>query len=87
VAEVSDDECGVCLERVLALHHPVDEEAEVWSDDPMHASQFPECDPERCCAHVVTVQVCAECGHTYDDERVVYRPWPCPTYRAARGDR
>lgn len=68
---------------VLALHRPVDEEAEFWADgdEDAHDARFPLCarQPERCEGHTATIQVCSECGYAHDGEIPVYRTWPCPT--------
>ena len=70
-------------ERLRELHKPYDEEAEVWDDDDRHNERFPDCPgyPD-CDGHLVTVQVCSECGHSHDGEQPIYRAWPCPTIAA-----
>lgn len=69
---------------IKALHRPMDEEVELWVDgeDPdEHDHRFPEC--QDCEGHTYTIQVCQECGYTHNGETPAYRPWPCPTLRAA----
>lgn len=78
------------LAALLDRHTPTSEEMEIWSDDEDHDRLFPLCkavvrrNVQLCEGHTVERDVCRECGHTYDDERVVYRRWPCPTVTALR---
>jgi len=70
------------LERIAELHVPEDEEAEFWYGDDGHDERFPDCTSEAGCdGHIVTVQVCAECGYEHDGDRATFRAWPCPTRR------
>ena len=72
------------LDRIRDLHHPVDEEAEIWSHHDGHDDMFPECAvDDDCDGHTTTIQVCNECGYGHDGETPLYRAWPCPTRRLA----
>jgi hypothetical protein len=61
-----------------ALHKPTKQEAERWPDDGIDPPVTAEC--------LVQVEVCEECGHDFDGDYPVFRPWPCPTWRAAHID-
>lgn len=72
------------LDRIRDRHHPVDEEAEIWSHHDGHDDMFPDCTVEDDCdGHTTTIQVCNECGYGHDGETPLYRAWPCPTRRLA----
>lgn len=66
-----------------SIHHPVEEDAEVWADgdESLHAEMFPDCRGD-CGGHDITIQVCAECGYEHDGDYPMFRRWPCPTARA-----
>lgn len=70
--------------RIRKLHVPVTEEAEFFYDDEPTPHCDRTCTYRECPGHIVEVQVCQECGYDTDEERVVYRSWPCPTIRATQ---
>jgi hypothetical protein len=83
------DELAATVERVRAIHQPVDEEAEVWADGPgedLHDQFVCSDDPSACLGHLTTIKVCRECGYEHDGEQPIFRGWPCPTIKALGAD-
>jgi hypothetical protein len=71
-------EYGALVAAIDALHHPMKQEIERWPADGF--------DPPVLAACFVEIEVCVECGYDFDGDYPVFRPWPCPTWRAAHID-
>jgi hypothetical protein len=85
LADAADEIDRLAAQRqaVLDIHQPVDEEVEIWDEEDLdHDVRFPACPGGADCnGHLVTIQVCSECGYDHDGEQPTFRAWPCPTVR------
>lgn len=76
------DDDGRLVARLREIHTPYTEEAEFYcfadgTDNNWGCESYDECP-----GHEIPIEVCSECGHTYEDDRIMYRRWPCPTIKA-----
>lgn len=72
------------LKEMLAdIHLPFTEEAEFYCFDDGSERNWGCASYDDCMGHIVPMRRCAECGHDYEDDRIMFRPWPCRTAELA----
>lgn len=67
-AAIERDALRAALTDIVVMHVPFKVEVLLDPDDEWETE----------------IDCCRECGHDYEDETVVFRVWPCPTYERAR---